>query len=147
MLEYLWAESESWPRRVLLAPLWLAEGPYRAGACLHRNMYKWGLRRVVRLPPRVISVGNLTVGGSGKTPMVGWLAAELRKRGRKVAILSRGVRGARSAEVVIVCVDVENVADVLRVEPEPANRLQQQVNRLRIGGVDEDEPGARVDEV
>jgi tetraacyldisaccharide 4'-kinase len=102
MLEYLWAESESWPRRVLLAPLWLAEGPYRAGAWIHRNMYKWGLRRVVRLPPRVISVGNLTVGGSGKTPMVGWLAAELRKRGRKVAILSRGVRGARSAEVNVV---------------------------------------------
>ena len=102
MPEYLWAESESLARRVLLAPLLLAEGPYRLGAWLHRSVYKLGLRRVIRLQPRVISIGNLTVGGSGKTPLVSWLAGELRARGRKVAILSRGVRGSRGAEVNVV---------------------------------------------
>ena len=65
-------------------------------------MYRLGLRRVVGLPLRVVSIGNLTVGGSGKTPLVGWLAGELRARGRKVVILSRGVRGARGGEVSVV---------------------------------------------
>jgi len=100
--DYLWAEQESHARRALLAPLCLLEGPYRLGAWIHRNMYRWGLRRATRLPSQVISVGNLAVGGSGKTPFVGWLAGELHARGRKVAILSRGVRGARSHEVNIV---------------------------------------------
>ena len=102
MPEYLWAENESVARRVALAPLWLAEGPYRFGAWLHRTVYRLGLRRVIQLQPRVISIGNLTVGGSGKTPLVSWLAGELHARGRKVAILSRGVGGAHGREVNVV---------------------------------------------
>ncbi len=119
MPEYLWAESESWVRRMALAPLWLAEGPYRAGAWLHRSVYRWGLRRVVRLAARVISVGNLTVGGSGKTPLVGWLAGQLVARGRKVAILSRGVRGARSREVSVVSNGERVFFSVAEVGDEP----------------------------
>jgi tetraacyldisaccharide 4'-kinase len=99
---YLWARNESTGRRALLAPLWLAEGPYRLGAWLHRRLYDWGLWRRIRLPARVISIGNLTVGGSGKTPFVGWLAERLRARGEKVAILSRGVHAALSARVNVV---------------------------------------------
>jgi tetraacyldisaccharide 4'-kinase len=47
-------------------------------------------------------VGNLVVGGSGKTPFVGWLAQKLRAAGEKVAILSRGVSGALGARVNVV---------------------------------------------
>jgi len=57
-------------------------------------------RRVLprrRLPRPVISVGNLTTGGTGKTPMVRWLAAALRDRGWRVAILSRGYKSAGAA--------------------------------------------------
>ncbi len=50
---------------------------------------------------KVISVGNLTVGGTGKTPVVLWLAQALAARGHKVGILSRGYKGAR-AEVSVV---------------------------------------------
>src|SRR5881398_1101047 len=47
-----------------------------------------------RLKGTVISVGNLTVGGTGKTPMVIWLAEKFLSDGKRVAILSRGYRGA-----------------------------------------------------
>ena len=46
-----------------------------------------------RLKGAVVSVGNLTVGGTGKTPMVLWLAEKFLAEGKRVAILSRGYRG------------------------------------------------------
>jgi tetraacyldisaccharide 4'-kinase len=55
--------------------------------------YSMGLLKQKRLKGRVISVGNLTVGGTGKTPMVIWLAEQFLSEGKRVAILSRGYRG------------------------------------------------------
>ncbi|HXN05718.1 MAG TPA: tetraacyldisaccharide 4'-kinase, partial [Nitrospiria bacterium] len=52
--------------------------------------YRFGVFRTKRLPRRVISVGNITVGGTGKTPMVLELATHFQKRGNQVAVLSRG---------------------------------------------------------
>ncbi len=57
---------------------------------LRRWAYRSGLLRVRRLKAPVISVGNVTVGGTGKTPAVEWLARRLSENGRKPAILSRG---------------------------------------------------------
>src|SRR5437773_3546193 len=57
-------------------------------------MYQKGWLKQKRLKATVISVGNLTVGGTGKTPMVIWLAEKLLAGGRRVAILSRGYHGA-----------------------------------------------------
>lgn len=54
--------------------------------------YRHGLRRTKQLEQTVISVGNLTVGGTGKTPLVTWLASRFLAVGRRVAILSRGHR-------------------------------------------------------
>jgi len=59
--------------------------------------YSSGRSPQQRLRAAVISVGNLTVGGAGKTPMVLWLAEKLLARGRRVAVLSRGYRGARGS--------------------------------------------------
>ncbi|MCA9498279.1 MAG: tetraacyldisaccharide 4'-kinase [Nitrospira sp.] len=64
---------------------------------LRRTAYQRGWFPQHRLPKPVISVGNMTVGGTGKTPLVMWLAARLHERGKRVAILSRGYGRQRSA--------------------------------------------------
>lgn len=71
--------------------------PYGAVAQLRRTAYQRGWFPQYRLPRPVISVGNMTVGGTGKTPLVMWLAARLHEQGKRVAILSRGYGRQRSA--------------------------------------------------
>jgi tetraacyldisaccharide 4'-kinase len=57
--------------------------------------------RPVVLERPVISIGNLTVGGTGKTPSCLWLAEELTRRGLKVAILSRGYKRNDAADIIL----------------------------------------------
>ncbi len=57
---------------------------------LRRRLYRAGILPTRKLPRPVIVVGNLTVGGTGKTPLVLWLAAALRARGLRPGIISRG---------------------------------------------------------
>jgi tetraacyldisaccharide 4'-kinase len=78
------------PYRLLLLPLSLM---YGAAARLHAWLYAKGIYTTKRLSTPVISVGNLTVGGTGKTPMVLWLAERFLAEGKHVGILSRGYRG------------------------------------------------------
>ena len=77
--------------RRLLWPLTLL---YGAGVRARVWLYAHGWFKQKRLKAAVISVGNLTVGGTGKTPMVIWLAEKFLADGKRVAILSRGYRGA-----------------------------------------------------
>ena len=71
----------------LLQPLaWL----YGGMVGLRRWAYAHGWLRSLRVSKPVIVVGNLTVGGTGKTPVVAWLATELSAKGLKVGIVSRG---------------------------------------------------------
>ncbi|MBM4300434.1 MAG: tetraacyldisaccharide 4'-kinase [Deltaproteobacteria bacterium] len=74
---------------------------YGLGASGRRALYARGLRKARRLPAPVVSVGNLTVGGAGKTPVVAFLARLWRDRGKRVAILSRGY-GGRSRSVTCI---------------------------------------------
>ena len=75
--------------RTALKPLaW----PYAALTRLRRRAYAAHIFRTRKLDVPVISVGNITVGGTGKTPMVEWLARRLKDTGRRPAILSRGYR-------------------------------------------------------
>ena len=76
--------------RILLWPLSIL---YAGAAWLRAWSYARGWLPQERLKSAVISVGNLTVGGTGKTPMVIWLAEKLLAEGKRVAILSRGYRG------------------------------------------------------
>ena len=82
-----WAEMGMWP-------LWLASQGYRAAASAHRTSYECGLRQRRRLPCPVVSIGNLTVGGTGKTPLTEWMAHWLHRQGWRVVVLSRGYGGA-----------------------------------------------------
>jgi tetraacyldisaccharide 4'-kinase len=96
------AGEESLARRVALLPLDLLALAYGVGARLHRAAYARGLLHSVQLSCRVVSVGNLVVGGSGKTPMAAWLAKALHRRGNRVVLASRGYarRGREKVEVV-----------------------------------------------
>ncbi len=64
-------------------------------------LYDRRLLPIKRLPLRVISVGNLTVGGTGKTPTVLWLASALTERGHRVGIIAQGYGGKNSGVTVV----------------------------------------------
>lgn len=78
---------------LVLWPLSLAEALYGGVVRARAEAYRRGRRRRRTLPVPVISVGNLAVGGTGKTPMVIHLAAALMTFGRRPGVLSRGYRG------------------------------------------------------
>lgn len=78
------------PARLALLPLsWL----YRAVVALRRKVYNSQLLNVYRAPVPVIVVGNISVGGTGKTPLVIWVARKLEEYGFKPGIVARGYRG------------------------------------------------------
>ncbi len=72
------------------AGLRLASGPYGLAVWLRNGLYERGWKERHQAPVPVVSVGNLTVGGTGKTPCVEYVARFYRGRDRRVAILSRG---------------------------------------------------------
>lgn len=81
----------SW-RTCLLAPL---SGLFLVAVTLRRWLYRGGILRSERMPVPVIVVGNISAGGTGKTPLVLWLVAQLRAAGYRPGIISRGY-GARA---------------------------------------------------
>lgn len=88
-------------QRLLLAPLVPAAGLFGAAAAARRNLYRSGLLRQERAAIPVVSVGNLAVGGAGKTPITIEIVRRLQRRGLRVAVLSRGYGGAgKGARVV-----------------------------------------------
>src|SRR6266481_1493202 len=91
------------PRAVRIC-LWPFSRLYGLYVRLRCASYARGWIKAKRLRAKVISVGNLTVGGTGKTPMVLWLAEKFLAEGKSVAILSRGYRGTdgRSDEIELL---------------------------------------------
>ncbi|WP_075181192.1 tetraacyldisaccharide 4'-kinase [Pantoea sp. 1.19] len=88
MIERLWSGRS--PLYWLLLPLSLL---YGAITGLIRLSYRLGWRKSWRAPVPVVVVGNLTAGGNGKTPVVIWLVEQLRARGLRVGVVSRGYGG------------------------------------------------------
>ena len=87
-LDYYWYHKH--PLVMLLVPLsWL----FCMVSMLRRKAYQAHLLKVTRLPVPVIIVGNISVGGTGKTPLVVWLVDFLKQAGYKPAIISRGYGG------------------------------------------------------
>lgn len=75
---------------------------YGIGASLKMQLYDQKIFTPVKLPVPVVSIGNITVGGTGKTPITIDLANRLTAQGKKVGILSRGYKRKSSADQVVV---------------------------------------------
>jgi tetraacyldisaccharide 4'-kinase len=111
-----------WERRGILGILlWLALIPI---SCVYgwvvqiRNLfYAIGWKTAQNLDQFVLSIGNLTVGGTGKTPTVIWVAQELQKRGLKIVVLSRGYNRKGNQPRVLTA---NFIADVDGLGDEPA---------------------------
>jgi len=94
--------EESLIKRFLLFPLYLIALFYRLLIQLRHTSYKTGVLKSYSLPCLVISVGNVTMGGTGKTPTVIYLAQVFKEKGMKTAVLSRGYKGKSPEEVAMV---------------------------------------------
>jgi tetraacyldisaccharide 4'-kinase len=90
-LDHYWYTRSPW--LLLLTPLSLL---YRMVVGARRFAYRTGIKRSTRVSLPVIVVGNITVGGTGKTPLVAWLAGYLREKGYTPGIVSRGYGGTAS---------------------------------------------------
>ena len=101
-VDWLLQEQGEWWREVLLFPLFAVSWIYGVVVWTRQTLYKRGLFKSRQLPCRVLSVGNITLGGTGKTPLVIALARELLKRGIHVGILSRGYKGMKERQGGIV---------------------------------------------
>ncbi len=99
-VQKVWREEEGAdPTGMVRAVLGLLSLPYQGAVAARNRLYDRGILRQERLPCPVISVGNLTVGGTGKTPTVILIARMLRGEGRRPAVLSRGYGGAARSPV------------------------------------------------
>lgn len=89
--------KKAWGR----ALLWALSFVYGLAMRLRRRLYELGALKSQKLPAKVICIGNLTTGGTGKTPAVLLAATTLRRRNHPVAIISRGYgRPKKNAEVI-----------------------------------------------
>jgi tetraacyldisaccharide 4'-kinase len=132
-----------------MAPLGAVFG---GAAALRVSLYDRGLLGRTRLPSPVISIGNLAVGGRGKTPLVELTASLLRDAGRAVAVLSRGYGGTFRGDCLVVSDGTRVLADAASAGDEPvmlARALPGVVvavgrDRARAGRVVEETLGPRV---
>lgn len=111
---------------------------YFVGLQVRAGLYVCGLFRPSCLPRPVISVGNLTVGGTGKSPLVAYLGKALKAEGRRPAVLMRGympdtknLKGIDSDEAVMLRQQLDGIPIVVG-----ANRYQQATSFLKEHDVD-----------
>ncbi|MGA2868778.1 MAG: tetraacyldisaccharide 4'-kinase, partial [Verrucomicrobiota bacterium] len=92
ILEVIFEERHDWRAKLTRAFLFAGSKIFQVLVIIRRWLYNVRILRDKTLGVQVIAIGNLTVGGTGKTPVVEKFARELRDAGRNVAILSRGYR-------------------------------------------------------
>jgi tetraacyldisaccharide 4'-kinase len=129
LIRWLWTSRRSDARlaRLVLLP---ASGLWRVVMDVRAAAYARGWAKVHDLPLPSVAVGNLTVGGSGKTPIAGWIAAHYAGLGLTPGILLRGYRGGDEAEVhrqalpgARVVADPDRVAGAARAQAQGAQVL------------------------
>jgi tetraacyldisaccharide 4'-kinase len=101
---------------IILAPLGAL---YSAAMRARRALYKTGVLRAHKIGAPVISVGNITTGGTGKTPLVEWVARAVAKEGLRVCILTRGYGRAKESQRVLVSDGEHIFADAVEGGDEP----------------------------
>jgi tetraacyldisaccharide 4'-kinase len=124
-LELIRGHRRGFAAALARSSLSVASVGYRTAMAFRNWGYDRGWLRVHRVPVPVVSVGNLTVGGTGKTPMVEWVARWCRRRAKRVVILSRGygqIQGLNDEGRVLE----ENLPDVPHL---------QDPDRVRSAGV------------
>ena len=87
-LQQAWNDQAPW--LVLLRPLSLL---YRSLFAINKQLYQSGVKQVYRAPVPIMVIGNITVGGSGKTPLIIQLVKHLQAQGVRVGVISRGYGG------------------------------------------------------
>lgn len=92
VLEVIFEERRDWKANLMRGFLFGSSKLFQVAVKFRRWLYNMRILRDKTLGVQVIAIGNLTVGGTGKTPVVEKFARELRDAGRNVAILSRGYR-------------------------------------------------------
>ena len=116
------------PLRFLLIPFsWL----YGAGVRIRNRLYALGVFKEHTLPCRVISVGNIVVGGTGKTPAVIAIAKHLQKENVRLAVLLRGYK-RQSPEKVTIVSDGEKVCASLRESGDEAHMMARHLSGIPI---------------
>ncbi|HET8577305.1 MAG TPA: tetraacyldisaccharide 4'-kinase [Methylomirabilota bacterium] len=148
LLRKWWEEGA--PRPVAAGLAVLSVG-YRLGLAARERAYGWGLLRTGRLPCPVISVGNITLGGSGKTPTVELVVLALRELGATPAVVSRGYgRLSRGVEVAAdrdgVRLDAHRAGDepLMLAERLPGTPVVVGENRFEAGQIALERCGATV---
>lgn len=95
-------------------------------------LYRYGVFRTHDLGVPVISIGNITVGGTGKTPLVAWFTETLSQRGKKVCVLTRGYGRGNSSERVVVSNGREILADSKTGGDEPVMLAEDLINKAAV---------------
>jgi tetraacyldisaccharide 4'-kinase len=83
---------------------------YLAGYWFRQALYRFGILRPLRINTPVISVGNLSWGGTGKTPFVIYLASRLERREKRVVVLTRGYKRKSKSQVIVASENLSTVA-------------------------------------
>jgi tetraacyldisaccharide 4'-kinase len=99
--EVISGERRDWAARLWRVALRLMENPYTMEVSRRNRRFDRGITPIRRVSVPVVSVGNMTLGGTGKTPLVEWIARWFRKQNLRVSILSRGYgaeEGSRNDE-------------------------------------------------
>jgi len=118
--QFLIAEKkEGKLRKIFLFPLCLLSFFYGLLVRMRVWFFAQGIFRSYPLPCKVISVGNITLGGTGKTPLASFLAEFIKKKGLRVAILSRGYKGEFSGLYGVVSDGEETFMDARQAGDEP----------------------------
>lgn len=101
LLKYIDGTYNSFLSKIFLFPLYIISLIDGLVIRIRLFFYSTGIFKIKELPCKVISIGNITVGGSGKTPMAIYLADALTKKGKKVVVLSRGYK-SKNKDIDIV---------------------------------------------
>ncbi len=110
------------------AALWWASLPYGMAMATRNRLFDAGIRGATRVPVPVVVVGNLSVGGTGKTPCVEYVAAHYRAAGVAVAVLSRGYGGEGGPNDEALVLE-ENLPDVPHLQG--ADRVELALTALQ----------------